>query len=107
MPFFDDRDRAFEAKYQRDEEHRFKVQMRRDKLFGEWLGRILGFSKPQTHAYVRSLMEADLYLSGERGILAKVQRDCSERGLEISRHRLEGHLQECRKEAERELTEAR
>jgi len=36
MTTFEERERAFEAKYAHDEEFRFRVTARRDKLFAHW-----------------------------------------------------------------------
>ena len=36
MTTFEERERAFEAKYAHDEEFRFRVTARRDKLFARW-----------------------------------------------------------------------
>ena len=36
MTTFEERERAFEAKYAHDEEFRFRVMARRDKLFAHW-----------------------------------------------------------------------
>ena len=36
MLTFEDRERAFEAKFAHDEEFRFLVTARRDKLFAQW-----------------------------------------------------------------------
>lgn len=103
--FAADHDNAAEAKLAYEENRRFQVQMRRDRLFGEWLAAKLGLSMQQTKAYVRSLVEADMYLSGQRGILAKVESDCAAHGLSLSRHRLESQLADCCRMAERQLAE--
>jgi hypothetical protein len=34
---FSDREKGFEVKYKLDEENRFEVDARRNKLLGEWL----------------------------------------------------------------------
>ena len=41
---FCDREKGFEAKYKLDEENRFKVDARRNKLLGEWLAFQFGFT---------------------------------------------------------------
>ena len=40
MTTFDDRERAFESKYARDEEMQFRIIARRNRLLGEWAARI-------------------------------------------------------------------
>ena len=42
MNTFKDREKAHEAKYAHDEELRFKVEARRDKLLGLWLAEQMG-----------------------------------------------------------------
>ena len=37
MTTFEQRERAFEAKYAHDEEFRFRITARRDKLFAHWV----------------------------------------------------------------------
>jgi hypothetical protein len=39
---FHERDRAFEAKFAHDEEFRFRVAARRDRLFAQWAAGVLG-----------------------------------------------------------------
>ena len=41
---FQEREQAFEAKYAHDEEFRFLVTARRDKLFAQWVAERLGLS---------------------------------------------------------------
>ena len=42
MSSFDDRENAFEAKFAHDEETRFRILARRDKLIGLWAANKLG-----------------------------------------------------------------
>ena len=63
MTTFQDRERAFEAKYAHDEEFRFLVTARRDKLFAQWAAEQLGL-KPESKA---DLTAAMLARAGRRG----------------------------------------
>ena len=47
MTTFDDRERAFEAKYARDEEMQFRIIARRNRLLGEWAARLMGLARPK------------------------------------------------------------
>ncbi len=51
MTTFDDRERAFETKYARDEEMQFRIIARRNRLLGEWAARLLGLSEEETSSY--------------------------------------------------------
>jgi hypothetical protein len=44
---FHERERAFEAKFAHDEEFRFRVGARRDRLFAEWAAEMLGLSREE------------------------------------------------------------
>ena len=46
---FEDRERAFEAKFAHDEELRFRVTARRDKLFAAWLSAERRLSATEAH----------------------------------------------------------
>jgi hypothetical protein len=52
MTGFDDRQKGFENKYKHDEELKFKVNARRNKLLGEWAGRQLGLAGDELDAYI-------------------------------------------------------
>ena len=42
MTTFDDREKAFEAKYRNDQEMLFRIQNRRNKLLGVWAAQLMG-----------------------------------------------------------------
>ena len=52
---FHERERAFEAKFAHDEEFRFLVGARRDRLFAEWAAEILGLSREEGDALVKAV----------------------------------------------------
>ena len=51
MSQFNDRERAFETKYARDEEMQFRILARRNRLLGEWAARLMGLSDAETQGY--------------------------------------------------------
>ena len=51
---FPERERAFEAKFAHDEEFRFLVGARRDRLFAEWAAEMLGLSREEGDALVKA-----------------------------------------------------
>jgi hypothetical protein len=54
MTTFDDREKAFEKKYEHDQELQFKVNTRRNKLLGLWAAGLLGKSGADAEAYAKS-----------------------------------------------------
>jgi len=79
MTTFDERDRAFEAKFASDEEHAFRILARRDRLLGEWAGAILGKSGEALKAYAAGIVRADLQGPGDEDVALKLEADLAGR----------------------------
>jgi hypothetical protein len=80
MGGFDEREKAFEAKYHLDEELAFKVNARRAKLLGLWAAEKLGLGGDEGTAYGRAAVEADLTHPAHTGLLAKLRDDLLSQG---------------------------
>src|SRR5437762_11538278 len=48
MTQFDDRERAFESKFAHDEEMKFRITARRNRLLGEWAARLMSLTEAET-----------------------------------------------------------
>src|SRR5581483_5093854 len=59
MSGFDERKKGFEAKWAHDEELRFKVMARRNKLLGLWVAGQKGLSGAAADAYAKEVVAAD------------------------------------------------
>ncbi len=94
MNNFQDREKAFEAKFAHDEEKRFKVEARRDKLLGLWLAEKLGKSGEAAEDYAKEVVIADLKEAGDADVIAKVMADINEAGLDISENEIVEKLSE-------------
>jgi ATPase inhibitor subunit zeta len=51
MNTFDDRQKSFEKKFERDQDLQFKVNARRNKLLGLWAAGVMGKSGTDTEGY--------------------------------------------------------
>ncbi|MFM6854177.1 MAG: DUF1476 domain-containing protein, partial [Sphingopyxis sp.] len=58
MTGFDDRERAFETKFARDEEMQFRVTARRNRLLGAWAAEKMGLTPEETDSYAKSVVQA-------------------------------------------------
>ena len=81
---FTDREKGYEAKFQLDEEQRFKAESRRNKLLGLWLAEAFGLSGSDADAYAKEVVLSDLDEPGVEDVVRKVMGDISARGLDIS-----------------------
>ena len=60
MTNFDDREKAFEAKYALDEEMAFRILARRNRLLGQWAAAKMGLTPEETDAYAKAVVQAEL-----------------------------------------------
>jgi hypothetical protein len=72
---FKDRQKGYEAKYKMDEEKRFKVEARRNRLIGEWAAGKLGLSGDAVKDYVKEVVRADFEQPGPDDVVRKVVGD--------------------------------
>jgi hypothetical protein len=81
MTTFDKRKDAFESKFARDEELRFKATSRRNKLLGLWAAEKLGKSGADAEAYAREVIRSDMQEAGDDDVLRKVSGDLKAAGV--------------------------
>ena len=74
MNNFEDREKAFEAKFAHDEELRFKVDARRDKLLGLWLADKMGKTGDDAESYAKEVVISDLKEAGDADIIENSKR---------------------------------
>lgn len=75
MTTFDDRERAFESQFARDQELQFKVGARRNRLLGEWAAGLLGKSGDEIDTYCKEVVRSDFAEAGDDDVLRKVAGD--------------------------------
>ena len=80
MPTLDDSEQAFEAKFAHDEELKFKVLARRDKLVGLWAAAKLGKAGADAEDYARLVILSDLEEAGDDDIVRKLVADLAGTG---------------------------
>ena len=81
---YGDREKGFEAKYKLDEENRFKVDARRNKLLGEWLAFQFGFTSDAVAEYAKEVVISDLDEPGQEDVVHKVLADIEKKGSDIT-----------------------
>ena len=106
MTSFDDRERAFEAKYARDEDMLFRVTARRNRLVGQWAAARMGLTPEETDAYAKAVVQADFEEAGDDDVIRKVLGDLLAAGVEADDAEVRRALQDQTVEARRQLMEA-
>ena len=103
MTTFDDRERAFEAKFAHDDELRFRVTARRNRLLGEWAARQMGLSDAETDAYAKEVVRADFEEAGDEDVIRKVLGDLTSAGVESDEAQIREALGHKMVEARRQI----
>jgi hypothetical protein len=81
MATFDDREKGFEAKYKLDQDTRFKITARRNKLLGLWAAERMKLAGPAAEAYARDVVTADFSKPGDDDVIDKVVKDLTDKGV--------------------------
>ena len=100
---FNQREKAFEAKYLHDEELTFKINARRNRLFGQWAAKLLGYEGEKADDYVDEIIVADLQKSNNGGAFRKVLDDFESANVTISDHLVYKEFEKCWEEARNTL----
>ena len=103
MTTFDDRERAFETKFARDEEMQFRLTARRNKLLGQWAAAKMNLTPEETDAYAKAVVQADFEEAGDEDVIRKVVGDLTAAGIDDAdeaavRSALEDALVEARRQ---------
>lgn len=88
---FEDRGKAFEAKYSLDQETDFKAHIRRCKLLGLWAAELMGLPAAKAEAYARSLIEENL-AAGHHDLEQRLIRDLAAAQADISPEKLQHQM---------------
>jgi hypothetical protein len=104
MKSFEDRQKGFEAAFQRDQELAFRITARRNRLFGLWAAGRLGLAAGEAaEAYSKDVVAADFEAPGDADVIAKVRTDLAEKGVTASEAELRAELERAATEARKQL----
>ncbi len=106
MTQFDDRERAFEAKFARDEEMQFRITARRNRLLGEWAGRLMGLTEVEAESYAKDVIRADFEEAGDDDVVRKLLGDLTAAGIEMDEGRIREAVGHKQVEARRQMIES-
>ena len=107
MTTFDDRERAFEAKYARDEDMAFRIIARRNRLLGEWAARLMGLSEAETDAYAKEVIRADFEEAGDEDVIRKLLGDLTSAKVDVDDDKIRAAVGHKTIEARRQLMESK
>lgn len=94
MTQFDNRQKAFETKFARDQETEFKAAARRNKLLGLWAAEKLGLTGTAAEQYATEVVKADFEEAGDEDVFRKLRKDFDDKGVAISDHQIRREMDE-------------
>ncbi|MDT8759376.1 DUF1476 domain-containing protein [Sphingomonas psychrotolerans] len=103
MTTFDDRERAFEAKFARDEDIAFRISARRNRLLGQWAAAKMNLTPEETDAYAKAVVQADFEEAGDEDVIRKLLGDLLAAGVEIDDATIRQAISDQTVEARRQL----
>jgi hypothetical protein len=103
MATFDKRKDAFESKFARDEDLKFRATARRNRLLGLWAAEKLGKSGDDAEAYARDVVRADFQEAGDRDVFRKIRSDFDAAGVSQSDQQIERMMEELMERAVAEV----
>ena len=106
MTTFDDRERAFETKFARDEEMAFRIVARRNRLVGHWAAGLMGLTPEETESYARAVVQAEFEEAGDEDVVRKLVGDLTAAQVEVDEATVRRALGEQAVEARRQLMQS-
>ena len=106
MTTFDDRERAFESHFAREQEMAFRITARRNRLVGTWAAELMGLTPEETDAYAKAVVQADFEEAGDEDVVRKLLGDLVGARVEVDEARIRTALADCMVEARRQFMEA-
>ncbi|UIJ46591.1 DUF1476 domain-containing protein [Sphingomonas cannabina] len=107
MTDFEDRKRAFETKFARDEEMAFRITARRNRLVGQWAAAKMGLTPEETDAYAKAVVQADFEEAGDEDVVRKLVGDLTAAGIDTDEAEVRRALEEALVDARRQLLESK
>jgi len=104
MTTFDKRKDAFESKFARDAELKFKAEARRNRLLGLWAAGLLGKTGDAAEDYAKSVIQADFQEAGDEDVFRKIRADFDAAGINQSDHQIRRTMEELMSKAVEDIS---
>jgi hypothetical protein len=103
MPTFEDREKEFEARFKHDEELRFKVTARRNRLLGLWAAGKMALSGDNAEAYAKTIVAAEFDKGGDKHVIEKLVADLAAKGQSVTAAQVQFELDHFASQARQQL----
>jgi hypothetical protein len=100
---FDEREKGYEAKWVHDQEMRFKLYSRRNRLLGAWAAGEAGLKGDDADGLVRDIIAAEFDKGGDDAVFAKIRGVFDDHNVTISDHMIRRKMDELLDAAKAEI----
>ena len=104
MATFDDREKEFEARFKHDQELRFKVTARRNRLVGLWAAKRMGLAGDAAEAYAEDHRRRRNSAGGDEHVIDKIVADLAAKGHAATADQVKFELEHFAADARKQLT---
>lgn len=102
MTTFDEREKEFEARFKHDEELRFKVTARRNRLLGLWAAERMGLAGDGAQAYAKEVVAAE-FSGGDPHVVGKIVADLAAKGQNCTPAQVQFQLDHLAEQAKQQI----
>lgn len=102
---FEDRKKSHEAKYKMDEERRFKIRARRNKLLGFRVAQSLGLDESAAGQFAQDAVMAGLETPDDADLVSHLKQVAADRGTKLDETEMLAWLTELQETANRQIME--
>ncbi len=95
---FNDREKGYEAKWAHDEELRFRVYSRRNRMLGHWAAEQMGMKGAEADAYAAHLITAN-----DEAIFSRIRHDFDGHSVKVSDHMIRKQMEDLLASAKAEI----
>ena len=106
MTTFDNREKAFENRFARDQELQFKIIARRNRLLGHWAAGLMGLTDVEAESYAKDVVRADFEEAGDEDVIRKILGDLTSAGVDCEEARIREALEHKFAEARHQFMES-
>jgi hypothetical protein len=86
---FDEREKGYEAKWVHDQEMRFKLYARRNRMLGSWAAAEAGLKGAELDGLVREIIAAKFDKGADEAVFAKIRRFFDDHSVALSDHTIQ------------------
>lgn len=100
---FDEREKSYEAKWVHDQEMRFKLHSRRNRMLGSWAAAEAGLTGAEADGLTREIIAAEFDKGADDAVFAKIRQVFEARRVALSDHMIRRKMAELLAAAKAEL----